>query len=179
MDDPPDGAWWQLESRRLQHAGLDAAVDDALATGSLRVSPTGATWEASHGTVRALRVTVCLDAELLGRVTRTPSTHDELVRALTLGLAERPHDALADVALAWDGTVRRPGGYRGDTRVDATPDEGIGAFLRGRGVLAPVAVTLRGDRAVAHADVSLDGEARAAVADAARLIARATRLTWG
>lgn len=178
MDDPPDAGWWRSESLRQWSVGGDAAVDDALTYGALRVEPTGATWEASHGTVRALRVVVRLDAELLARVTHSPSTRGELERALSMGLANRPHDALADVDLAWDGTLRREAGYRGAARATATPEEGIRAFLAARGVTSTVTVSARGARAVARAGEALDADARAAVSDAARWIAGVTRLTW-
>lgn len=178
MGDPPDAGWWRAESLRQWSAGSDAAVDDALTHGVLHIEPTGATWEASHGTVRALRVVVRLDAELLARVTHGPSPREELVRALSMGLAERPHDALADVDLAWDGTLRRESGYRGAARTAATPEEGIRAFLRARGVTATVTVSARGARGEAHAQEPLDADARDAVADAARWIIGVTRLTW-
>jgi hypothetical protein len=74
-----------------------AAARRALELGRLEIEPAGPGWEASHGHVEALAVTVLTDAFSLGRLDADPFARDDLERALSIGIAKLPSASMTEL----------------------------------------------------------------------------------
>jgi hypothetical protein len=133
-------AWTPEELRRAAIEGLDAHADarvrDALAHGTLALTPGVARWESSHGTVEGHHVVVAVDAERLGALRAAPGMSDALCAVLSATIASRPGEALTDLTLRWEPAVHAAH----ETYRDEPPEahitslgDALVAYLRGYG----------------------------------------------
>lgn len=78
-----------LRRRALDALGPlgEAGAREALEAGGVEVELAVATWEGSHGTVQAHRVTLVLPADLHARVSASPATLDALSAAFASAIS--------------------------------------------------------------------------------------------
>ena len=132
--------WTPEELRRAAIEGLDAHADvrvrDALAHGTLALTPGVTRWESSHGPVEGHHVILAVDAERLGALRAAPGMIDALCAVLSATIASRPGEALTDFVLQWEPTVHvEHAAYRDEppeAHVTSLGD-GLVAYLRGLG----------------------------------------------
>jgi hypothetical protein len=93
------------------HGG--ALARDALVHGAIDVTPGVARWEASTGPVEGHRITLVLDAGLVGQVREEPAAYDAICAAIAAAVAMRPGESLFELELhpAGQDTIETP--YRG------------------------------------------------------------------
>lgn len=109
-----------MDDAALRRLALDALgplgdprAREALEQGAAEVEPGVATWEGSHGTVMAHRVTLVLPEELHARVAESPAVLDALAAAFA-GAISTPLTTLYDfrVRVGRSSTMRGTGPYR-------------------------------------------------------------------
>ena len=104
-----------LRQRALEALGPfgDPIAREALETGAAHVEPSVSTWEGSHGTVHAHRVTLVVPAALRARIDASPAAEDALAAAMAAAVAEDPHATLYDLRIeAGTPDSSRAGPYR-------------------------------------------------------------------
>lgn len=133
-------AWSPEELRRAAIEGLDAHADvrvrDALAHGTLALTPSVARWESSHGPVEGHHAILAVDAERLGALRAAPGMIDALCAVLSATIASRPGEALTDLELRWEPAVHAEHAAYRDEPPEAhltSLGDGLVAYLRGLG----------------------------------------------
>ncbi|HEX8793253.1 MAG TPA: hypothetical protein VF765_20055 [Polyangiaceae bacterium] len=146
--------WTPEELRRATIEGLDAHADvrvrDALAHGTLSMTPGVTRWESSHGPVEGHHVILALDAERLGALRAAPGIIDAICAAVSATIASRPGEALTDLVLRWEPQVHAEhGAYRDEPPGAGATSlvEALVGYLRGLG---------EEDLAVRVADVTVE-----------------------
>lgn len=120
------------------HAARVGAARRALELGRVEIAPAGPGWEASHGHVEALSVTVLTDATTLGRLDADPFARDDLERALSVGIAHLPSASMTELHVRF-GLVESDAPFRdapferiGELDAQALT-RALSAYLAGRG----------------------------------------------
>jgi hypothetical protein len=170
--------WSAEELRRAAIEALgshpDARALEALQRSDLSIAPAVGGWEASSGPVRAHRVTLSLDARLLGTMRASHAACDTLEAALARAVATRSGQALLGFELRWAPHVPPVVvGYR-DAPPHAEPAlaEAMPAYLLGLGeeALAHIVATAHVTQTARAVRLALDADGRA------RLVARSDGL---
>jgi hypothetical protein len=132
--------WTPEELRRAAIEGLDPHADvrvrDALAYGTLAMTPGVTRWESSHGPVEGHHVTLAVDAERLGALRAAPWIVDALCAVVSATIACRRGETLTDLVLCWEPHAHAEhGAYRDEPPASATTSLGdaLAAYLRGLG----------------------------------------------
>lgn len=132
--------WTPEELRRATIEGLDAQADvrirDALAHGTLSMTPGVNRWESSHGPVEGHHVILAVDAERLGALRAAPGMIDAICAAVSATVASRPGEALTDLVLRWEPQAHAEhGAYRDEPPAAASTSlgEALVGYLRGLG----------------------------------------------
>lgn len=132
--------WTPEELRRATIEGLDAHADvrvrDALAHGTLSLTPGVTQWESSHGPVEGHHVILALDAGRLGALRAAPGVIDALCAAVSATIAIRRGETLTDLVLRWEPLAHSEhGAYRDEPPEAAVTSLGdaVVAYLRALG----------------------------------------------
>src|SRR5690606_6967587 len=100
-----------LRPRALEALGPlgDVLAREVIEVADIDVVPGVASWEGSHGRVRADRVILTVPQELFDAVTKRPSARHALEAAFAAAVAEEPRVSLYELAVE-AGTPRSMGG---------------------------------------------------------------------
>jgi hypothetical protein len=104
-----------LRPRALEVLGPlgDVLAREVIEVAEIDVIPNVASWEGSHGRVRADRVVLTIPTELFEAVGRKPSARHALEAAFAAAVAEEPHTSLYELVLEAGMPERGKGGpYR-------------------------------------------------------------------
>jgi hypothetical protein len=104
-----------LRPRALEALGPlgDVLAREVIEAADIAVVPGVASWEGSHGRVRADRVVLTVPPELFEAVGRKPSTKHALEAAFAAAVAEEPHTSLYELVVERGASQRgKAGPYR-------------------------------------------------------------------
>jgi hypothetical protein len=99
-----------LRQRALEVLGPlgDALARDVIEVAEIDVLPGVASWEGSHGRVRADRIVLTIPPDLLEAVSRRPAARHALEAAFAAAVAEEPHTSLYELVLEQGTDERGP-----------------------------------------------------------------------
>lgn len=104
-----------LRPRALEVLGQlgDVLAREVIEVADIQVIPGIASWEGSHGRVRADRIVLTIPPELHEAVGRRPAARHALEAAFAAAVAEEPHTSLYELVLEPGTPARGKGGpYR-------------------------------------------------------------------